>query len=242
MPGIRMSIRTTSGFSRRASSTASAPVAASPTEVRSGAVSTRMRKLPRTRAWSSATSTRIVMPRCPRQREPGGDPEAASRQRRGPELPAVHADPLPHSDDAVAGAGLAAAAGSRPLAAVGHLERQRVLLVGDGHPAAVRCRVLDHVGDRLLDHPVRGQVQPGGKPGPLAADVEVHPDAGLGGPLDQAVQVRQPGAGTSAGPAPPARRCPRPGAPRAAPASRAARRGWSARWTTARGPPPPGAR
>ena len=63
MPGMRMSISTTSGRSRRAASTASAPVAASPTEARSGAVSTRMRKLPRTRAWSSATSTRMVMPR-----------------------------------------------------------------------------------------------------------------------------------------------------------------------------------
>ena len=65
MPGIRISISTMSGFSRRASSTASVPVAASPTEVRSGAVSTRMRKLPRTRAWSSATSTRIVTRLCP---------------------------------------------------------------------------------------------------------------------------------------------------------------------------------
>src|ERR1017187_526393 len=64
MPGIRISIRTMSGFPRRASSTASVPVAASPTEARSGAVSTRMRKLPRTRAWSSATSTRMVMPPC----------------------------------------------------------------------------------------------------------------------------------------------------------------------------------
>ena len=63
MPGMRMSISTTSGFSRQAASTASAPVAASPTEARSGAVSTRMRKLPRTRAWSSATSTRMVMRR-----------------------------------------------------------------------------------------------------------------------------------------------------------------------------------
>ena len=41
------------------------PGTASPTEARSGAASTRKRKLPRTRAWSSATSTRIVMSRCP---------------------------------------------------------------------------------------------------------------------------------------------------------------------------------
>ena len=60
MPGIRMSISSTSGFSRVAISTASAPVAASPITCKSGAVSMRSRKLPRTRAWSSATSTRII--------------------------------------------------------------------------------------------------------------------------------------------------------------------------------------
>jgi hypothetical protein len=51
--------------------------------------------------------------------------------------------------------------------------------------------MLDHVGDRLLDDPVGSQVQPGGKLGPLAADVQVHSDASFGGSLDQAAQVRQ---------------------------------------------------
>ena len=72
----------------------------------------------------------------------------------------------------------------------------------------VRRRVLDDVGDRLLDDPVGGQVQPGGKPGPLAADVEVHPDAGLRRSASaRRSRSARPGAGTSAashgpGPAP----------------------------------------
>jgi hypothetical protein len=45
--------------------------------------------------------------------------------------------------------------------------------------------VLDHVGDGLLDHPVGGQVQPGRKPAPLAADVDVDLDAGRGCPGSQ---------------------------------------------------------
>ena len=50
MPGIRMSIKITSGCSLTASATASAPVPASPTAVRSGALSTSSRRLPRSSA------------------------------------------------------------------------------------------------------------------------------------------------------------------------------------------------
>ncbi len=101
------------------------------------------------------------------------------------------------------------------VAAVGDLQGQRVLLVSEGDPAAVRGRMLDHVGDRLLDHPVRRQVQPGGKRRALASDVQVHPDAGLGGPGDQAAQVPQAGGGHQ------------PGSPRAGRPSPVARRAGS---------------
>ena len=59
--GIRTSISTTSGMCRRASSTASAPVPASPTTSKPAVAATMPRKPARTRAWSSATSTRSVM-------------------------------------------------------------------------------------------------------------------------------------------------------------------------------------
>ena len=57
--GILMSIKMTSGISCRASVTAWLPVPASPTVTRSGSLSSRIRKLARSRAWSSATRTRI---------------------------------------------------------------------------------------------------------------------------------------------------------------------------------------
>ncbi len=57
VPGIRMSISTTSGAVVRASSTASAPSAASPTTSMPGSESTSTRNALRSRAWSSASST-----------------------------------------------------------------------------------------------------------------------------------------------------------------------------------------
>lgn len=57
VPGIRMSIRTTSGRVRRASSTACAPSEASPTTSMSGSESTSTLKALRRSAWSSASST-----------------------------------------------------------------------------------------------------------------------------------------------------------------------------------------
>ncbi|CAM5413327.1 hypothetical protein SFUMM280S_08564 [Streptomyces fumanus] len=65
MPGIRMSIRTTSARRSFARRTASAPSDASPTTSMSGSESTRTRKALRSRAWSSASRTRIVIRRSP---------------------------------------------------------------------------------------------------------------------------------------------------------------------------------
>src|SRR5918994_360176 len=60
VPGMRMSMSTTSGVSRRTSCTASSPSAASPTTSMSSWASSRARKPARTRAWSSASTTRIT--------------------------------------------------------------------------------------------------------------------------------------------------------------------------------------
>ncbi|SCE28289.1 hypothetical protein GA0115253_104081, partial [Streptomyces sp. Termitarium-T10T-6] len=59
VPGIRMSMSTTSAFVARASSTAWAPSAASPTTSMSGSESTSTRNALRSSAWSSASSTLI---------------------------------------------------------------------------------------------------------------------------------------------------------------------------------------
>ena len=62
MTGMRTSIRMTSGLVRRAASTASAPLPASPTTVKPGVAAMIPQKPTRTSAWSSATTTRRVMP------------------------------------------------------------------------------------------------------------------------------------------------------------------------------------
>jgi hypothetical protein len=66
VPGIRMSINRTSGVSSEASRAASSPSAASPTTSMSDCASRSERNPARTRAWSSASRTRIVAP------SPGG--------------------------------------------------------------------------------------------------------------------------------------------------------------------------
>ena len=95
-PGIRMSTRQTSGRSRRASSTAAWPSAACPTTSMSGWASRIMDRPVRTRSWSSATSTRIVIavprsaarPRPPTRHRaparPAGCRRAAARARSSP--------------------------------------------------------------------------------------------------------------------------------------------------------------
>jgi hypothetical protein len=59
MPGIRMSISTTSGSWSRATDTAASPSAASPTTSMSGAESRIITSPVRIAAWSSATTTRM---------------------------------------------------------------------------------------------------------------------------------------------------------------------------------------
>ena len=61
--GMRMSKRHTSGFSRRASDTATTPSGASATTSMSGWASMMARNPARTISWSSAISTRIATPR-----------------------------------------------------------------------------------------------------------------------------------------------------------------------------------
>ena len=103
--GIRRSMRTTSGSSRRACRMASSPSTASPTTTKSGTDSSSLRKPARTSAWSSHTRIRVLMSlparracaRRPRTRCPvppvGRDcrrterPAPASRSGRGPPRP-----------------------------------------------------------------------------------------------------------------------------------------------------------
>jgi hypothetical protein len=75
MTGMRTSIKMTSGLVRRAASTASTPLPASPTTVNPGVAAMIPQNPTRTRAWSSATTTRsesAPLMRCVRAAEAAG--------------------------------------------------------------------------------------------------------------------------------------------------------------------------
>ena len=101
--GIRMSISTTSGRSRRATATACTPSPASPTTSRSGSASSSTRNPPRTSSWSSATSTRMLTGAPQRQgargrrtRRPACGP-VSSRPSKTATRSRIPASPLPRA-------------------------------------------------------------------------------------------------------------------------------------------------
>src|SRR3990172_4666923 len=102
IPGIPMSIRTTSGISEQAASTASRPVLASPTTSMSGCASKSESSPARTIPWSSASNTRILLVFLhsflnPFQRYPETDPGALSRLGPDRKGSAQEVNPLLHA-------------------------------------------------------------------------------------------------------------------------------------------------
>ena len=101
-----MSISTTSGCCARTTSSACAPSAASPATLRSGSASISARRPPRTSAWSSARTTRMLMARAPAsdahtRKPPSGPapvssrPPTAAARSRMPAIPLPSTAPLP---------------------------------------------------------------------------------------------------------------------------------------------------
>ena len=130
MPGIRMSISTTSGRcptgQRRRRPARRTPRRPAPGRRR---CSTRARSPSRTRSWSSAISTRITSRRLHRaaRRTPGTRRRRAARRSTAP--PSA-VDPLAHPGQTVTALVVGRAAGAaRPRARVGDLDRH---LVGAG--------------------------------------------------------------------------------------------------------------
>ena len=136
----------------------------------------------RTSSWSSATRTRIGDGRCPRRpvstagrssrRQPGGDGEAPGGRRAHGEVAAAGGDPFGDTGQAEAGSRRAAppaAGASRPFPSapgcpgIGDAHRDVARLVGDGDGRPGGVRVPDRVGQRLLNDPVRGEVDAGGQ-------------------------------------------------------------------------------
>src|SRR4029453_10008467 len=203
--GMRMSIRTTSGRAERARSTAAAPSPASPTTSMSPASSSNARNPARTRCWSS-TSRTLITGAPPRgspdpsgcgsrggHREGGQDPEAALVAGAGLQAAAKGPGPLPHPQDPLAAAASLAVPGPAGTAVVGDLDRHPAVGVGDGDLGPAGPGVTDHVGQRLLHHPVEGQVDGGREAPRLALQRDLDLDPGPGRLGDQGVQLAQAG-------------------------------------------------
>src|SRR5213076_112 len=183
--GMRMSISTTSGRSRRASVTASSPSPASPTTVVSGSVSKIFRRPTRTSAWSSAIRTVVI----------GSAAGRARRSRRsaaGVEAAAVERHTLAHAHEAVP-AGCCRRRGSG--AVVGDLELERVRRVADLDPRPRLARVLQRVRQRLLHDPVGGQLDPDWELAWLTFDLELDGKAGFPELPDENRNVGEAGLG-----------------------------------------------
>ena len=80
-----------------------------------------------------------------------------------------------------------------PAAAVGDLQLELALAPAHAHLGGGLRRMLEHVGERLLDDPVGGEVEPGRQRPPLALLVQHHGQPGGTRALEQRVERAQRG-------------------------------------------------
>ena len=125
------------------------------------------------------------------QRQARVHPVAALGTRARLETAVEERDALAHPHEPVA-AGRAVPVG-RAAAVVEHLEVDRVGAVGDRDPGPRRARVLERVGERLLDDPVRRQVEARGKVGRLALDGQLDGQAGGAHGLGKVIEACEAG-------------------------------------------------
>src|SRR5580658_9567243 len=175
---MRMSISTTSGWRALARAAASWPSAASPTTSRSSLASRRARKPLRTRAWSSAITTRITLGL---HGKPGRDPEASLGTGAGLEAAAERRRSLSHAVDPRTVADADSAVGRRNrgeirAAGVDDLDQDNIGPVADPDRHGCSGSVAGDVGQGFLDDPVGSEVGGSGerdrRSGRLEGDVE----------------------------------------------------------------------
>src|SRR4051812_24362502 len=171
--GITRSIRITSGRSRSAARTASAPSPASPTTSMPSCSSRKVRSPSRTTAWSPTPSPRIA-PATPRLESHGGP-----RRRRGPDLePAAQAlGPLLHRGQAKALRAHLGVGGVEADAVVGDLQHEGAVGGGEAHRDPLGARVAQGVLNRLLGDPQDLAVPAAVAGADAIAEIEVDVDA-----------------------------------------------------------------
>ena len=124
-----------------------------------------------------------------RQREPRLD-EVAAVAAAGVELSAVDADAFAHAGDAAPAADRRRRGARR--ARVGDAQFEVLRAVADAHGRGGRAGVLERVRERLLDDPVRAQLQPGREVAAVALDHELDGKSGAADVAEQRGEVAEP--------------------------------------------------
>ena len=189
MPGMRMSISTTSGACASAAATASSPVPASATtSIDAGRLEHRL---------EAGAHHRLVVG------DDDAQPAHAARRRRA--ATARTSKPRPSRGPAVSVPPNSAARSRMPtrpwppglggggaLAGVGDRQLERVGAVAERDRGVRAAGVLDDVRQRLLHDPVGGQVDALRQRPRLALDGQLDADAGGAGALEQLVELAEP--------------------------------------------------
>ena len=162
------------------------------------------------RISSGCAGSRCAEPGCAPAGFPGGlrvhrkagphQPPAAGAGPGG-KLAAVQCHPLAQAEQAPAGSSARGSWRSRPgrRPVVGYLHHQIPSAVVEPDAGARRPRVLDHIGQCLLDDAERRQVQAGRQARRHVAHVQFNGQPGCGHPVDERLELRQAGLRRSPG-------------------------------------------
>ena len=170
-----------------ARSIASAPSPASPTTSRSSWVSRNSRKPVRTSSWSSTISSRMLT----RHHRPAAAPRPGSRRPRGARSRALlrAGRPARACRRCPCPVGVALGRVSARRAVVDDLELEARAAERQRHRDTGGVRVLEHVGERLLDDAVDRQLDAAGQRLRLADHLQAHRQSGVAVARDQLVQL-----------------------------------------------------
>src|SRR3954452_2700034 len=175
IPGMDMSITTTSGFTSGYLRQASSPLSDSATTLMSAEPSSSRRKPMRTTAWSSTSitlmcpidlpSTALPLRRANRCKNGHYDRYGCSLTRRAidPKFTMERLDAFPHADKAKAH-GITVWLFAKAFAIVAHRDRNHISLSLDSAPnprdrGTGSCGVPGHIGKTFLNDPIHGDIK-----------------------------------------------------------------------------------
>lgn len=117
--------------------------------------------------------------------------ETATATAPGVQLSSVKGQSLLHSHESMTGRGRGSRPGSGSTTGIDDLELEAIPVKNHPHLGAGRPRMLYRVGQRLLYHPVRNQVQAGGQRPGFALHPHLNGQSGSTRTLGQPFELRE---------------------------------------------------